>query len=385
MVEHWTVAPVVAGSIPVIHPKPNPRDPSCERVSPEVGGEMNAKRFLVAWILLALSLGGVARATAVPLESRPPGEIGFLLGLSRADEDLVGAGDGSDTSPLFGLRWAARLSPNWNWFADGVYMQHRNVSNTEDTNIWEGRTGFERLFPLGDATHVYLAGSLGGSDVNFPSPPGGDFGRPLASLGLGISGNGGGLRGEVRAEDLLGDSGLNGADIINVQLILGYTFGLPAAESEADSDGDGVIDSHDKCPNTPPGSKVDSHGCPIKMPLFDETRKKIRLEGVNFEFDSDRLTHGSYEILDRVAAALQDAPNVRVEVAGHTDNTGTPAYNKDLSQRRAEAVRSYLISKGIDASRLTAKGYGETEPETSNDTDEGRAKNRRVELKQIEK
>jgi OOP family OmpA-OmpF porin len=119
------------------------------------------------------------------------------------------------------------------------------------------------------------------------------------------------------------------------------------------------------------------------MQLFNETRKKVRLEGVNFELESDRLTSESHHILDRVANALHDRPDLKVEVAGHTDNTGTPDYNKDLSQRRAEAVRNYLISKGIDGSRLTARGYGETEPEVSNDTEAGRAQNRRVELKQI--
>ena len=342
---------------------------------------MNAKRFLVSSALtFSLALAATAAARATTLENRPSGEISLLLGASVADEDLVGANTGPDTSPLFGLRWAAKLSPRWNWFFDGVYMQHDNV--TEDaTNIWEGRTGFERLFPWGDSRHWFISGSLGGADVNFPSPPGGDFGRPMASLGLGAAKTGGGLRGEVRGETYLGDNGLSGADITNLEVIVGWTFGLP---SGTDSDGDGVIDQNDKCPNTPKGTKVDANGCPMKMQLFNETRKKIRLEGVNFELDSDRLTASSHDILDRVADALHDRPDLKVEVAGHTDNSGTSDYNRDLSQRRAEAVRSYLLSKGIEGSRLTAKGYGETQPEASNDTEEGRAKNRRVELRQIE-
>jgi len=343
---------------------------------------MNARRIVVTSVsVLMLQLLGAstAHAKSYSLENRPPGEISLLFGGRLADEDLVDAETGPDIGPIAGLRWAAKLSPRWNWFFDGVYGTQDNISE-DPTKIWEGRTGFERLYPLGETCHWFLSGALGGANVDFPSPPGGDFGRPLASLGLGLAQTGGGARGELRGETYLGDSGVHGADIFNVELIVGWTFGLPSGD---DSDGDGVINSDDDCPNTPKGTKVDSHGCPMKVQLFNETRKKVRLEGVNFELESDRLTHESHEILDRVADALHDRPDLKVEVAGHTDNTGTPDYNRDLSQRRAESVRNYLISKGIDGSRLTAKGYGETEPETTNDTPEGRAQNRRVELKQI--
>jgi len=343
---------------------------------------MNVRRIVVTSVsVLMLHLLGAsaAHAKSYSLENRPPGEISLLFGGRLADEDLGAADTGPDIGPIVGLRWAAKLSPRWNWFFDGVYGTQDNVSD-DPTKIWEGRTGFERLFPLGETCHWFMSGSLGGADVDFPSPPGGDFGRPLASLGLGLGQTGSGVRGELRGETYLGDSGLHGADLFNLELIVGWTFGLPSGD---DSDGDGVINSDDDCPNTPKGTKVDSHGCPMKVQLFNETRKKVRLEGVNFELESDRLTHDSHEILDRVADALHDRPDLKVEVAGHTDNTGTPDYNRDLSQRRAESVRNYLISKGIDSSRLTAKGYGETEPETTNDTPEGRAQNRRVELKQI--
>jgi outer membrane protein OmpA-like peptidoglycan-associated protein len=342
---------------------------------------MNAKRFLVLSALcLSLFVADASAARAATLENRPPGEFSLLVGLHVADEDVVAADTGPGMSPLFGARWAAKLSPSWNWFFDGIYTSVDNATD-DNTNVWEGRTGFERLFPLGESCHWFISGAVGGGDVNFPSPPSGDFGRPLLSLGVGAAKTGGGLRGEVRGETLTGDSGLHGADIYNLQAILGWTFGLPGGGP--DSDGDGVVDSNDDCPNTPKGTKVDSRGCPTKVQLFNETRKKVRLEGVNFELESDRLTRESHDILDRVADALHDRPDLKVEVAGHTDNSGTSDYNRDLSQRRAESVRNYLISKGIDSSRLTAKGYGETEPETSNETPEGRAQNRRVELKQI--
>jgi outer membrane protein OmpA-like peptidoglycan-associated protein len=146
-----------------------------------------------------------------------------------------------------------------------------------------------------------------------------------------------------------------------------------------DADGDGVCDGVDKCPATPPGRKVDAKGCeplPEKAPL--------RLEGVNFEYDSATLAPESSVALDAVASSLLAWSEVRVEIAGHTDSKGSDAYNLGLSQRRAASVRDYLVGKGVEASRLVAKGYGETEPVADNKTDEGRAQNRRVELRRLD-
>ncbi len=88
-------------------------------------------------------------------------------------------------------------------------------------------------------------------------------------------------------------------------------------------------------------------------------------------------------MLQRVADSLKDHSEVRIEVGGHTDSTGSPATNQKLSQGRAEAVRDYLISQGLDATRLTAKGYGSTRSIADNATTDGRARNRRVELARI--
>ncbi len=115
---------------------------------------------------------------------------------------------------------------------------------------------------------------------------------------------------------------------------------------------------------------MDSVGCPIKG--------NITLEGVNFAFNKADLTADSRPILDAVAEGLKKHPRVKVELQGHTDSVGKPAYNLKLSQRRAESARSYLISDGVAEDQLVAKGYGETQPVTSNKTDDGRAKNRRV-------
>lgn len=362
---------------------------------------------LVVFASLALLLAYPALAKG----KEPVGEVGFLVGINFADKDLGGPAGDAHQDGLFGLRVARRLSPRWNWFADGLYTQNATTAG-DDAKITEGRLGFERLFPMGTgATNFFLAGALGGADVNNPQGLG-DFGRPLASFGAGFAQNGHGWRTEARVEDLLGNRGLNGADVTNVQLILGYTFGLYALE-EGDSDGDGVMDSKDdcpntpkgayvdgrgcphdsdgdgvwdgidQCPNTPRGTEVDSKGCPVRKALFEPNKKTLVLEGVNFEFNSAKLTSDSYSVLDRVVRSLQEWPDIRVEVGGHTDSKGSDQYNRTLSDRRAKAVRDHLVSRGVARSRLEAKGYGESDPIASNDTDAGRAKNRRVELKKL--
>jgi len=114
-------------------------------------------------------------------------------------------------------------------------------------------------------------------------------------------------------------------------------------------------------------------------------KKTIVLPGVNFAFNKADLLPGAQEILDRdVVPELKANPNLQVLIEGHTDSMGSDEYNAKLSGQRAGAVWKYLVSKGIDATRLQAKGLGETQPIASNDTEEGRAKNRRVELKEME-
>jgi outer membrane protein OmpA-like peptidoglycan-associated protein len=151
-----------------------------------------------------------------------------------------------------------------------------------------------------------------------------------------------------------------------------------------DGDGDGVHDGIDGCPDTPPGTAVvDERGCARGAPLFDEGRTELVMKDVRFELDSATLTASSLEELTRVAAALIDDPNVRVEIGGHTDSTGDDTYNLQLSTRRADSVRERLIQLGVDAERLIARGYGETVPIAGNDTLAGRVANRRVELKKL--
>jgi outer membrane protein OmpA-like peptidoglycan-associated protein len=143
-----------------------------------------------------------------------------------------------------------------------------------------------------------------------------------------------------------------------------------------DSDGDGVTDDKDVCPGTVAGTSVDAKGCPS---LFQAGQPLILL-GVNFETGKAVLLPESRSILDQVAQSLVENPEVNIEVGGHTDNVGAAAANLRLSEARANAVRDYLIEKGVEAGRLTARGYGEGKPVADNTTAFGRAANRRVEL-----
>jgi OOP family OmpA-OmpF porin len=171
------------------------------------------------------------------------------------------------------------------------------------------------------------------------------------------------------------------------------------APVDGDDDRDGVANSKDKCPTTPAGQKVNADGCELDSDgdgivdskdvcptVFAKTDNgcppvaPLTLNGVNFDNDMAVLRPEASATLDQAAESLKAWGDVKVEVAGHTDSRSSDAYNMTLSQNRANAVREYLIGKGIAAERLTAKGYGESQPVADNDTEEGRFKNRRVEL-----
>lgn len=155
---------------------------------------------------------------------------------------------------------------------------------------------------------------------------------------------------------------------------------VDASGCALDSDGDGVPDARDRCPNTPAGTAVDASGCLV---LFKEGRKSLILEGVHFADAKAELTAESTWILDNVAASLLAHQAVRVVVEGHTSSTGARTFNLGLSWARAEAVREYLIGRGVSPDRLVARGFGPDRPIATNSTSEGQAKNRRVELRQM--
>jgi outer membrane protein OmpA-like peptidoglycan-associated protein len=145
--------------------------------------------------------------------------------------------------------------------------------------------------------------------------------------------------------------------------------------SVVDSDKDGVIDSQDKCADSPVDIKVDESGCSIIA---------LKIQAINFEPKSYELTDDSKLILDEAAITINASPELqKIEVQAHTDYKGSGTTNLKLSDQRAMSVKVYLISRGVDGNRLVAKGYGESQPIADNKTEKGRAKNRRVELKLV--
>jgi outer membrane protein OmpA-like peptidoglycan-associated protein len=191
-----------------------------------------------------------------------------------------------------------------------------------------------------------------------------------------------------------------------------------------DSDGDSIADGLDRCPRTPIGATVNASGCaagqtqnrpssaapPPSSPAARQpasgappanaapprpTPAPSRsqdsgpgaapsvIEGVTFDPGSARLQSGSYVALDSVATLLLATPNVKVEIGGHTDDPGSAADNLNLSTLRAEAVRNYLVAKGVPFQQMVARGYGATVPLTQDTTPRGRAANRRVEIRPL--
>ncbi len=138
-----------------------------------------------------------------------------------------------------------------------------------------------------------------------------------------------------------------------------------------DTDGDGIPDSRDNCPNTPKGTIVDKNGC-------------WAFHGVLFDYDKSTIKPEYKSLFDNAIQVLKINPGLTVEIQGHTDSHGSDTYNLKLSEDRANAVKQHIIDHGINASRLTTKGFGMSQPIASNDTDKGRAENRRVVFKRTD-
>jgi OmpA-OmpF porin, OOP family len=150
---------------------------------------------------------------------------------------------------------------------------------------------------------------------------------------------------------------------------------------DPDNDKDNVPDVKDQCPNEPGSTTQEPLGCPVKPSLVIVTDCEVKItQQIHFEFNKDKIRPESYPVLDAVVDVLDKNPKITLEVQGHTDNKGAPAYNKDLSNRRAHSVMKYLIAHGVTIGRLTAVGYGMDRPIVDNSNEQNRALNRRVQF-----
>jgi OmpA-OmpF porin, OOP family len=170
------------------------------------------------------------------------------------------------------------------------------------------------------------------------------------------------------------DSLTSGSNMANfVEKVFLSPAPIPVAEPEpfVDSDGDGVPDHLDKCPGTPKGATVDAEGCWI-------------IGTIHFDFDEAEIKPDALPVLNEISDVMQKNPGLNMNINGFTDNIGTLEYNQRLSERRAEAAKKYLVDQGIDSNRFTINGFSYTMPVSSNETEEGRRMNRRVEFAPFE-
>lgn len=336
---------------------------------------------LLAAALLVFGAASVAQEDDTATEDNSAssasfeGPVPYIGGLGfyrETDRDFVDYGAGMNF--IYGTQRDERWNHEW------VASLGINETDSVASDFYRYAFGWDALYFLdreglqpylvggGGIAHNEILDAVGGDETGFYLNAGGGFiAPPFGEYGLS-------LRGDLR---LVHDDGVGETDLVaalGLQMFLSKP--QPAAavnQCTPDTDGDGVNDCLDKCPGTMSGLKVDETGCAVPQVFV--------LQGVSFDFDSTRLGVNAQTILEGAVKTMLGQPSMKVEIAGHTDNYGSDQYNQELSQRRADAVKDYLIEKGVNAGNLRATGYGESQPVASNDDDFGREQNRRVEFR----
>lgn len=322
-----------------------------------------------------------------------------------------------DTTYGIGLEY--RFLPQW--AVEAVYSRSEpgRKYTSGDVDFEEMRV--DGLYYFGsqdDKLNPYLAVGAGHADFDggTTTTPGTEHDETRVNLGGGVRYNMTdlvSLRGDLRAFHGVDESTFDAQVSAGISLAFSRTTGKsepepapePRPEPEPDADGDGVPDNRDQCPDTVAGAPVDRNGCELDsdgdgvVDRLDEcpgtaagtevdetgcevvTVETITLY-ITFPLNSAEIGSEYDDDIREVANAMKEDRDVSVEIAGHTDSTGAADYNQELSQRRAEAVADRLVEQyDIDSDRVTPVGYGESEPVAPNDTDQGRAENRRVEAR----
>jgi len=358
-------------------------------------------------ILTAALLGGLAFAQAASAQEFD--DRWYLTG--SAGFNFQDGDRGTNDAPFATLGLGKFISPNWSLDGELNY-QNPNFDNNQDQNWSQYGVSLDlrrHFIKEGRGWNPYLLAGLGYQKSEEEYLSGAELkdrkdGNLAAKVGVGLQTTFEkrvAVRAELAYRADFDDQSIAPAQARNEQDWFGDVLAsvgvviplgpapvaavapapAPVAPScaDLDDDGDGVNNCDDKCPNSQPGQTIGPDGCPVPV--------SIDLKGVNFDFDKSNLRPDAVAILSEASEILKRYPDLRVEVAGHTDSKGTDAYNQKLSERRATAVYNYLTQNGVDAGRLQGPiGYGESRPIAPNtnpdgsDNPEGRAKNRRTEL-----
>lgn len=397
-----------------------------------------------AWTVLATT-AAVTTATTTAATARPdddPMELGVFVGahlFSHTNELGANDGDPSSTSPenavTFGLRLGYRVLPGFRLEGELALMPTSSRGGDADLFVvgWRGHAVFQVLDgSIAPFVLLGVGGSSLSSEKNAVLHEDTDF-VPEGGIGarIKVAGNWGvRLDGRILLPPSTSGSGVT----VDWEILGGIyaTFSAPAKKPapagvpapppaavapapmkdsdgdgipdqddkcpdeaedrdgfqdadgcpDPDNDGDGILDKDDRCPNEPETKNgfQDDDGCPDEVPSAVK-RFTGRIAGVTFALGSVTIDESSDWVLDAAARVLKNNPTVKLEIAGHTDDTGTQDKNTKLSQARADAVKAYLVAKGVEAERLTAVGYGPDRPVDSGKTPQARARNRRVEFK----
>lgn len=341
---------------------------------------MNKKLLCAAMLLAGLSVAQVASAQEFDDRWYITGSVGMNI----QDNDRH-----TENAPFLAVGFGKYINPNWSIDGEINYQNPHLASNT-DLNWSQYGISVDARYHFLNAErnwHPYLVGGVGYQKAeeeydNFPSPnsPGDrEDGNAAVKAGFGLESDVGrvNIRTELAYRITFDDNSVAGAALspddsdsfadllasVGVVIPLGPEPVAPVAPAPApapscadlDDDGDGVNNCNDKCPGSQAGQTIGPDGCPVPV--------SIDLNGVNFDFDKATLRPDAVAILNEAVTILQRYPDLRAEVAGHTDLCGADAYNQGLSERRATVVYDYLTANGVDAGRLAGpNGYGESRP-----------------------
>ena len=382
-------------------------------------------------LALLLSVGAQARESGPqagqfflsPLAgfAESPSELGF-------DDGEIGYGFGA------GYMFGERLGLELTYFKIEPDLKAVAPFGSQDGTVEPIWLNLHYMIPTTSSWQPYLTAGLGYTEYDTGSFGGGDADQGEANFGLGLFKNLSrrvALRGDIRGVYLFDDEESAPFASLGLSVALGKMAPKVAPDADGDgvpddsdqcpntppgrtvgsdgcqldSDGDGVVDFDDKCPNTPAGVAVDARGCPVDTDgdgvpdykdecpdtkagakvdargCYIELEETVTIDlSVEFALDSAEINDLSFQELLKIINFLREYPTSSAVIEGHTDSSGAASYNQSLSERRAEAVKEVLSKSGIDAGRLSAVGFGEERPVASNDTAEGRQRNRRVSI-----